>query len=105
MAYHRPTADFFLREVHLIPDPTASTATPQSVLMGIGRGRKRRTIEGWLNSTDFDSLEADKNSYTSRTVTFDDGFSMAALIEILDGERRLGVSRVFYRATFVEAST
>lgn len=104
-AYSRPTADFFLREVALVPDPSASTSSPQSILMGSGRMRKRRFVRGTLNSTDYDSIEADKNSYTSRTLTFNDGFSMTALVESLDGERRLGTTLVFYSATFVEAST
>lgn len=104
MAYTRPVAGSFLTEIALIPDPTATTASPQSLLAGVGRMRKRRSVEGWLLSTDFDTLESDYNSYTSRTASFDDGFSMTALIETLEGTRRPGVARVFYRLTVVETT-
>lgn len=104
MAYTRPVAGSFLTEYALIPDPTASTASPQSLLGGVGRIRKRRSVEGWVPTTDFDTLESDHNSYTSRTAIFDDAFSMTALIESLEGTRRPGVARVFYRMTVVETT-
>lgn len=100
--YSRPSAQINLTEKPLIPDPAASTAIPQSVLMGTGRARRRRSITGWATKADFDSLETDKESYTSRVVTFGDGYTMTALIEQLDGARKLGSILVFYSAVFVE---
>lgn len=100
--YSRPSAQTNLTEKPLIPDPAASTAIPQSVLMGSGRARRRRNISGWATKGDFDSLETDKESYTSRVVTFADTYSMTALIEQLDGARKLGSILVFYSAVFVE---
>lgn len=100
--YSRPSAQTNLTEKALIPDPAASTAIPQTVLMGAGRGRRRRNIVAWATKVDFDSLETDKESYTSRTVTFADGFTMPAMIELLDGAHKLGSDLVFYSAVFVE---
>jgi hypothetical protein len=100
--YSRPTAKQLLVEKELIPDPLASTTAPQTVLINVGRTRKRRSIAGTLTKANFDSLEADKYACTARTVTFDDGFSMTAIIEELTGERKLGTDLVFYRATFLE---
>lgn len=100
--YSRPSAQINLSEKPLIPDPAASTAIPQSVLMGTGRARRRRNISGWATKEDFDSLETDKESYTNRIVTFADAYTMTALIEQLDGALKIGSDLVFYSAVFVE---
>lgn len=102
--YERTGAQINLTEQALIPAP--GDTTPQSVLMGTGRLRRRVRISGWLNPADYDALEADKEALTSRTLTLnsaDPGFSMNAYIEDLRMTTVTGADIVLFDAMFVEA--
>lgn len=99
--YSRPAADIFMTEKLLLSDPLSTL--PQTLLMGSGRQRKRRSVRGWAYKADFDELETDYYSCTSKTISFKDGFSMSAYIEKLEGELKQGSSLVWYTATFIEA--
>lgn len=100
MEYQRPAPEVNVREKPLLPDPTNSG--PQSVIWGTGRLRKRREISAWATKVDFDALENDYILLNKRAVTFADTFTMNAVIESLQGERKIGTNYVFYSATFVE---
>lgn len=85
----------------LIPNP-ANPGEVSSVIMGVGRRRKRVSIRAWALPDEFGALEQDHFNRTARTVQFGDGLNFIALIESLSAERRLGTSRIFYEATFIE---
>lgn len=102
--YTRNPAQVNFSERPLVPDPTASVGTPQSVLMGTGRLRKRRSVQGWALIADFNAMELDYYSHTPRVVRLPDGEMFTAYIERIDNvEMRPGVrDRYWYDATFVE---
>ena len=104
MSYSKPGAEMYFSEKALLPDPTIAPTTPQSVIQGVGRKRKRVKVSGYGTKAAVDALEVDMYAMTARTVTFDDGFTMSAYIEPGTFERhtQLGLSIVFYDLTFIE---
>lgn len=101
--YTRDNIEQFGEENDLVPYVGVTTA--QSRLLQAGRGRERRTVSGWAEKTDFDSIEADYEAFTQRKVEFHDGTSITlAIIEELSGERKKGSTRVWYKAKFLEVT-
>lgn len=98
--YERPETGIKLHEVEVITDPASSA--PQTVLMGGGRRRKKRSVRGYAAKADFDSMETDMLNCTLRMVSFSDGFSMTALISEISGTMQPGSNYVWYAATFME---
>ena len=102
--YKRPTAKRYLIEKELLPAYDAhSTDSPNTVIMGTGRYYRRREIQGWTTREDYLSLKNDKNAASRRTLTFDDGYTLSAIIEKLEGNEQVGYDIVWYTATFIEA--
>lgn len=103
MEYTRPAASRYFVEKQILPAYNSHTTnSPNTVLMGTGRRRRTREIQGWCTRADYLSLKNDKNAATSRTVTFDDGYTMTAVINNLEGSEQLGYDIVWYSATFME---
>lgn len=101
--YKRPGVARYFSERELLPAYNSHTTnSPNTVLMGTGRKRRRREIQGWATRADYAAMKLDKNLATARTVTFDDGFTMTARIEKLEGNEQLGYSIVWYTAVFIE---
>lgn len=102
-AYRRPGAKTYLVEKELLGAYDAhQTGTPNSVLMGTGRRRKTREIEGWATRQEYAQLVNDFKNAKLRTVTFSDGFSMTARIWKLEGKEKQGSDLVWYTAVFIE---
>lgn len=104
MEYQRLPGPANTVEIPLIPDPTAATSVPQSVLMGTGRLRKRRMVRCWALIADLQALESDYYSRTAKSLYCPDGDLFTAVIERLDDiTMRPGVTdRYWYSAVFVE---
>ena len=101
--YSRDDIEQFGAENDLIP--FSGVATAQSRLLMCGRGRERRSVSGWAEKTDFDTLETDYEAFTKQKVEFNDGTSITlAIIEELSGERKKGSTRVWYKARFLEVT-
>jgi hypothetical protein len=88
-----------LEELDLIADRTANT--PQSSLIGGGRGRRRYAIAGEVSPADYASLMADHEAMTARTFVGD--VTMTALIDLLDGGKHTAPDLVAFQMTVVEA--
>lgn len=99
-AYERVETGVKLNEVNVITDPASDD--PQSILMGGGRLRKRRNIQGYATKMEYDSLETDMLACAVKTVTFGDGFTMSAVISALSGSRNQGSDLIWYSASFLE---
>ncbi len=111
MEYSRPGAEIYLNEKKLIPDPTIASTTPQTVLMGSGRCRKRIQIKGWATISDYQSLETDMYAFTARALdmtSIESGMSFTTgIIESLSGDRVKGTSNTEYMeydCTFLEVT-
>jgi len=103
MEYKRPGVNRYFAEKELLPAYNSHTTdSPNTVLMGTGRRRRIREIQAWATRADYATLVTDKNAATKRTVTFDDSFTMTAVIDKLEGSEQLGYDRVWYTATFME---
>lgn len=101
MTFQAPVAETFLTEKPLIPSP-ASTG-PQSVLVGVGRKRKKASMTGWATLADYESIETDRYNYTARVLTMPNGQTMTAIVQTLEGEIKPGTdSLVFYSLSFIE---
>lgn len=101
--YKRPAVARYFVEKELLPAYNSHTTnSPNTVLMGTGRKRRRREIQGWATREDYLAMKNDKNAATARTVTFDDGFTMTARLEKLEGNEQLGYAIVWYSAIFME---
>jgi len=70
MEYSRPSAPIMLTEKNIIPAP--GSTTPQTILMGCGRGRKRISIKGYTTVANYQSMETDKYAFTQRAVSMTD---------------------------------
>jgi len=99
----------YLIEKKLIPD--AAVYTPQTVLVGVGRGRKRIAIEGIATVAEFQALESDKNNFVERAVSMasieDSRTFTTAVIEQLQGEKVKGTANnlyMFYSCVFLEVT-
>ena len=104
MEYERPAAEIYLQEKEIIPDPTISSTTPQTVLSGVGRKRKRRTLQCWGSTGDFATLEGYLYDYTSKILTVGDGATMTSYIEKLSPATRMkGNDLVWYTIALIEA--
>ena len=99
-AYERVETAVKLNEVNVITDPASDD--PQSILMGGGRLRRKRTIQGYATKAEYDSLESDMCACTVKTVIFGDGFTMSAVLSALSSSRNQGSSLVWYSASFME---
>jgi len=103
MEYKRPAVVRYFAEKELLPAYNSHTTnSPNTVLMGTGRKRRRREIVGWATRADYLGMKDDKNKATARIVTFDDGFTMTARIEKIEGNEQLGYDIVWYTAVFME---
>lgn len=103
MEYKRPAVVRYFAEKELLPAYNSHTTnSPNTVLMGTGRKRRRREIVAWATRADYLAMKNDKNTATARTVTFDDGFTMTARIEKIEGNEQLGYAIVWYTAIFME---
>ena len=101
--YKRPCVNRYFVEKEILPAYNSHTTnSPNTVLMGTGRRRRTREIQGWATREDYDALVTDKNAATARIVTFDDGFTMTAMIDKLEGNEQLGYNIVWYEAVFIE---
>ncbi|HOU27351.1 MAG TPA: hypothetical protein PLD76_04785 [Paludibacteraceae bacterium] len=103
MEYRRPGVNRYFVEKELLPAyDSHTTNSPNTVLMGTGRKRRTREIQGWATRADYAAMVDDKNKAIKRTVTFDDGFTMDARIDKLEGNEQLGYNIVWYEAVFIE---
>ena len=101
--YKRPGVNRYFVEKELLSAYNSHTTnSPNTVLMGTGRRRRTREVQGWATREDYAALVTDKNAATARTVTFDDGFTMTARIDKLEGNEQLGYSIVWFNAIFIE---
>lgn len=83
--------------------PFTGVTAAQSRLLSAGRLRERRSISGWASKPDFDSLEADYETFVKNKVQFHDGTAInPAIIEEFSGTRQKGTDIVFYEITFLE---
>ncbi len=104
--YKRPGVQKYFVEKELLPAYDAHiTNLPNTVLLGTGRKKREREISGWATRANYVAMQADRDSSTERTVTFNDGFSMIAKLGKLEGSEELGTSLVWYEATFVEGTS
>jgi hypothetical protein len=103
MEYKRPCANRYFVEKELLPAYNAHTTnSPNTVLIGTGRKRKTREIQAWATIEDYTALLDDKNKAISRIVTFNDGYTMTAIINRLEGNEQPGYNIVWYEAVFIE---
>ncbi len=99
--YRRPGPAINLTEQPLLP--ARDDPSPQSVLSGRGRLRRRVEIRGWCTEAEFNSFEADRLDMIPRLLECRDGLMMTALFEILDGRRERNADGIlFYEALWVE---
>ena len=103
MEYERPGADIYLQEKELVPDPTISSTIPQSVLVGVGRKRKRRICQCWDTKAKFDTFEYHMYGYFNYTLVTGDGDTGAYLIEKMTPATRMkGNDLVWFTISFLE---
>jgi hypothetical protein len=103
-AYKRPGAQSYLTEKELLaPYDARQTGNPNTVLMGTGRKRKTREVEGWADRKDYAILLFDYLNATAKNVSFDDGFNLVARLWKLEGKEELGSEKVWYSAVFIES--
>ena len=103
VSYERPAADIFLQEKELVQDPTIASTTPQTILYGVGRKRKRRVCQCWDTNTNFEILEGYLYAYTKYVLTVGDGATGTYYIEkMTPATRMLGNDLVWYSIAFIE---
>jgi len=96
--YRRVGGELYFAEHELIPDPTLSGTTPQSVLQAFGRNRIKVYIEGYGTPSEVESFDTDKNAATSRTLTldFDNNFTDTMIIIKLEIKKTRGITAITY---------
>ena len=104
LSYKRPGVQTYMVEKELLaPYNARQIKTANSVLMGTGRKRKTREVEGWANRSDYAALLLDYLNAAAKTVSFEDGFNFVARLWKLQGKEQLGSSKVWYTAVFIES--
>lgn len=77
---------------------------PSTTISSYGRKRRKITIEGWANYTDWASIEMDYSQNVARNVTLPTGTIINMYISrISKTTRKRGLDRVFYALEFMEA--
>jgi len=103
-SYKRAGAERYFTEKELLaPYDARDKKTPNSVLMGTGRKRKTREIEGFCTRLEYSQLLIDYQSSEVKALAFDDGFTMTARLWKLSGMEQKGSDLVWYQATFIES--
>lgn len=104
MEYTRKAASTTLKERQLLPAYDAHvTKVSNTVIQGVGRRRKTREIEGWATRADYLLIQDDYKTGITRTVIFDDDFTMVACLWDINSNEQLGYEIVWYQAVFKEA--
>ena len=102
--YERPAAEIFLQEKELVQDPTIASTTPQTIIYGVGRKRKRRICTCWGSTNDVATLEGYLYAYTSQILTVGDTSTGTYLIDKMSPMTRMkGNDYVWYSIAFIEA--
>ncbi|MCX7749158.1 MAG: hypothetical protein N2645_20035 [Clostridia bacterium] len=103
-AYKRPGAQTYLVEKELLaPYNSRQAGNPNTVLMGTGRKRKTREVEGWASRADYAVLLFDFLNATAKSVSFEDGFNFVARLWKLEGKEEPDNEKVWYSAVFIES--
>lgn len=103
-SYKRAGAERYFTEKELLaPYDARDKKTPNSVLMGTGRKRKTREVEGFCTRLEYSQLLIDYQSSEAKALAFDDGFTMTARLWKLSGKEEKGSGLVWYQATFIES--
>ena len=102
--YSREGGELYWSEHELIPDPTLSSSTAQSVLQGFGRKRIVVKITGYGTDAECATFDTDKWAATSRTlaIDFDNSFSKTMMIYSFTTSQTKGVNKTFYRMELIE---
>ena len=104
LSYKRSGAQTYLVEKELLaPYDARQGDKPNSVLMGTGRKRKTREVEGWAERQEYAILLYDYLNASSKTASFEDGFNLTARLWKLEGKEDLGNDKVWYSAVFIES--
>lgn len=103
-SYKRVGAERYFTEKKLLaPYDARDKKTPNSVLMGTGRKRKTREVEGFCTRLEYSQLLIDYQSSGVKALAFDDSFTMTARLWKLSGKEEKGSGLVWYQATFIES--